>query len=159
MGYLGILFLFVPQGLLILLSILIVISFVSLYSMKRIVNLTNEQIVNKKGSLVPLAFTAWGFNISALSVALIIMDVISSEIVYLQAIHSEWGGSTEQARTPELIYIVCLALLHAGLLLFSYFSFKKRIISKPKRIKMYIAFIVSSASIWALFMCFVLRVL
>ncbi len=41
MGYLGILFLFVPQGLLILLSILIVISFVSLYSMKRIVNLTN----------------------------------------------------------------------------------------------------------------------
>jgi hypothetical protein len=160
MCYAGILLLIIPQMLLVLVSILCVISFAVLYINKRIVKLNKEEIITKKGSFVPLALMAWGFNLLALSAALIIMDAVSFSIPFLDKIHNEWGIAFANAYVPAIIYIVCLAFLHAGLLLiFCYFLFKKKIASKPKRIKILIPFAVSSALIWAFVMCFGLGVI
>jgi hypothetical protein len=154
MGYAGILLLIIPQLFLILVSILFIITFAAIYIMKWIVKLSKEEIVNRKGSLLPLAFSAWGCNIIALAASLGIMDIVSFSIPFFDGIHSEWGIAFANAYVPALIYIICLALLHAALLLFSHFAFKKRITIRPKRIKMLTVFIVSSVLVWAFIMCF-----
>lgn len=152
MGYSGIILILHPLALLVLASILLIISFTVVYIMKWIFKISREEIVNENGSLVSLALSTWAINLVALAVALVTMDFVSFSIPFLNVIHNEWRGLSNDY-LPELIYIICLALLHAVLLLFSYFAFRKKIVNKVKRNKMYVAFVVSSALIWAILMC------
>jgi hypothetical protein len=157
MGYYGSVLILHPLALLVLVFILFVISFAIIYIMKRILKISKDEITHEDGSLASKAFSAWTYNLIALAVALIIMDIVSSSIPFLEVIHGEWRGQSDDY-LPELIYIISLALLHAGLLLFSYFAFRKKIVNKIKRNKMYVVFVVSSALIWAILMCFALGV-
>ena len=135
---------------LILALILCVISFAVLYIMKAIVKVSKDEIANKKGSMVPLVLILWGFNVGALLAALGIMDIVSFSIPFFEPIHSEWGIATTGGYFQGAVYCACLALLHGGLLSFSYFFFKRKILNRSKRIKILVAFVISSAFIWAL---------
>ncbi len=151
--------LLMPQTLLLIMVILLVITFVSIYVTKKAVKLSKEEINHDKGSLVSLAFRSWGINIASLAAALVIMDMVSLSIPFFEVLHSEWRGITEHAPIPEIVYIFCLALSHGALLVLSYPAFKKRILSRAKRIKIFVVFDVMSALMWALLMCFGLGVL
>ena len=120
--------------------------------MKRIFKLNKEEIANENGSLVSLALSAWAINLAALAAALVIMDFVSFSIPFLNVIHSEWRGKSND-HLPEIIYTLFLALLHVVFLLFSYFAFRKKIVNKVKRNKMYVAFVASLALIWVILMC------
>jgi hypothetical protein len=157
MGYCGTALILHPLALIVFVSILFVISFAVIYIIKRVLKIGKDEITHEDGSIAYTAFIAWVYNFIALAAALIIMDIVSFSISFLEVIHGEWRGLSDD-RPPELIYILFLALLHAGLLLFSYFSFRKRIVNKTKRNKMYVVFVVSSALICAILMCFVLGV-
>lgn len=158
MGYAGTLFILLPQTFLLMAALLLAVSFVAIYSMKGILKLKREEIANEKGRLTPLTFAAWGVNVAALSVSLIIMDCITLHNPFFSIIHSEWAGSTPHAYTPEIVYIAILAALHGVLLLFSCFVFRKWIINRRKRIGFSIVYIVASAVIWAFFMGCLFRI-
>lgn len=81
------------------------------------------------------------------------MLILSSNIDYFQVIHSEWGIAYENAYVPAIIYIVCWALLYAGLFSFNYFFFRKAIMNKSKRNKIFFSLIAISAIVWAALMC------
>ena len=68
------------------------------------------------------------------------------------------GPCARQCLHPAVVYIALLALLHAALLSFSYFFFKKHIVNKSKRIIMLIVLVVVSALIWAVLTGFALGV-
>ena len=159
MGYSGTAFVMLPSTFLLMAAILLAVSFAVIYSMKGIVKLSKEEIANEKGTLIPLTFAAWGINVAALSVSFIIMDFITVNNPFFSIIHSEWGGVTPHPPIPEIVYISILTALHGALLVFSYFVFKKWIISKPKRVRFFIAYVISSALLWALFMCYAFRII
>lgn len=160
MCFFGSLLLIAPPLLLILISIVLVISFSVLYIMKRVVKLNKDEIANEKGSLIPLALTTWGFNVLSLAIALIVMDIISFTVPFLDRIHSEWGIAFANAYVPAIIYVAALILLYAALLiLFNHFVFKKKITNKPKRMKIICSIVVSSALIWAFIVSFILGLL
>ena len=141
-----------PLSLLIIAAVLLIITFAIVYTMKRVFKLSKEEI---DGSFASLAFSAWAINLAALALALIIMDFITLSIPFFDVIHAEFSRSIPRdSFLPEIIYITSLALLHAALLLSSYPAFRKKIESSVKRNIMYVSFVIASALIWAVIMCF-----
>ena len=83
------------------------------------------------------------------------MLIVSGLIPVLRVVHGEWQG-TGFDKIPEFIYIIYLALLYAALLSLSYPSFRKTIINKQKRSRMFGVFIAASVFIWMIVMFLVM---
>ena len=147
MGFSFLLFLF-PQVSFIWLAMLFTISFVVIFFGVKIIKIKREEILNSTGSLFRFIVSTWGINIAAFSCAIILTEIITANIPYLNVIHSEFIAY-ENITIQDDISIACLFGLHIVFLLLSYLLFKKTISDKSKRKKLFISFITISGGVWA----------
>ena len=102
----------------------------------RVLRVPKQEMASAKSRMY-LVFFAWGADIIAVLVSLILMSSISKYIPYFDGVHSEWGIAYEHAQLKAILYSFCVLALHAALLLFSYFGFQKTIPDRAKCNKLF----------------------
>ena len=120
---------------------------------KRFFAIKTEEILARKGSLLPLSFAAWGINLAALYVSLLLWFIMLCTIPFFRCLLSEFRFEGEDYTLELVIATICLILIYGGLLFFSYFCFKKQIKNPSKRNRLFFLFVSASTFVFALLLC------
>ncbi|MHB1316203.1 MAG: hypothetical protein ACYCX2_12130 [Christensenellales bacterium] len=116
-----------------------------IYAGAGILKISRDEIAGQRGSLLPLAFSAWTFAFTAMAGSLLIMLILSMVIPYFSVLYSEWHTAYDNAYVQLIIFCMSWAALYILLLLPARFRFKRFILHDPKRKKLFSAFWVFSA--------------
>lgn len=117
---------------------------------KRIFKITNEDIINRKGSLLPMSFAVWGINIAVIYVSTLIMVLVIFNISYFNNLYGDCMPAGVDNTVQTAVAYICWVAIYPGLFSFAYFLFKKYIKVRAKRNKLFFTLLGCSTVAWAI---------